>query len=474
MNVDKIINEDIVSLENIAFQKDDKVVKTIEDIFKQIFDFIETNNIKDSKTLYKKSDFKRLRESLDEAIFKRFKIKSLHLENIGTPYAVYPTPPTNNTIYKDFDFIFRDLKSTYTGNTSKDPKNSEDYNAIGNNLVKNYKSIRDSMSKNGIKINLTNATIEGLNEDYVVNFVCDFVLLKEHVTPIEATAILMHEIGHAFTHISLSYQSVRQNTALVESLLEASKKGEEVEKIIELSIGKDTKLTDKDVKIRDEKDQIALIARITENQMLKIFDMDGRNMSGSVGSELIADQFSSRFGLGGDLATGLEKVTIKMEKDTMIFDLVLDVLMGMRYLTMVGSLGGLIGNLMGLVIGGVITRIVMTNAIEFVFGNEKINDKVYDQYKDRMKRIKLDMIRSLKNTKLDNNDKKTIIEKIERVENIINNSSNNKTVMGALGNAIFWWRKSMYKRAILDDKLEELMENDAFVEATKININKRG
>ena len=231
---------------------------------------------------------KYFKDGLEELFNKRFNIKINFI--ISDTYASFCLPMIGSAlgdVSKD-NFLFRvlasELKVSYT------------------ELKKEYEKIKN----NDIRIDLKNAKIYGYESKYNYIYIDKNMFKEDYIlNDREIAAVIMHEMGHIFTHIYYTAHLFRNTFNLIESLQLYS--NGEIAKAKELIItSKDSK--DNDYKIifkRQLEDYKDLLDKYTS----AILGMQGSDTLNKV-SEIEADEFATKFGLGDALVTGLKKLVV--------------------------------------------------------------------------------------------------------------------------------------------------------------------
>ncbi len=466
---------DTLSLENIHTQVDDPIVKTIEEAFTKLKSFIEYDNVGSTITLFRRKSSKKIIDDLDKALSKRFGLNLKHLATSQTLYATMTVSPGVNTVLdKDRSETMESLKSFLRecdrdGECRSDKNPSDiinfdtDFGTVIRNSINSVNSLSKSISTKGVTIDFENAKIDGLNSNITFFLLADFfTLLSKHsldLTPLEVTAILLHEIGHDFTHIAYSYRKIRSTTGLLESLTDLADGKDTLKKIKLISkekLGKDIK----------SNDVIEAHVELFKNY---IGNSGVDNMTSFTDSEFLADQFASRFGLGAELARSLNNVNKMMMVDPLAIAIIFAILAFVYtlILSMIVTLALTIGAIVG--VATIFFMVILPRIMDLLLGGSDTKETTYDSSLDRLSRIRLDTIRQIKNMDLPKKITKLYLKSIDEMSDIVNENINNKSIFAAIGD-LSPWNVDRYTMTRTQKLIEEMNENNLHVNKNKLSI----
>lgn len=178
-------------------------------------------------------------------------------------------------------------------------------------LIKSKNKFKELSKKYNITVDLKNAKVSGLPKEtvFMLGFNAPGLFNTVGITPEEALGIVTHEIGHAFTHLSVAYRDIINTTVLLNTFTEnIEQKNKSSKDSLILSYSKVYKADANKLK------------SINNNEALGVAILQDAieiNHSGyaSIDSEQQADQFAGRFGLGADAVSGTEKLAYKTNTD---------------------------------------------------------------------------------------------------------------------------------------------------------------
>jgi len=466
---------EVVSVEMIESQMDDPVIKDLHDNFEQIIEISENSKSKliSGISYYRHKEIKKIMSNIDSILKKRFGIGFQHINGKDIGYGVMTIPPINmNVLAGDIEGRFNYYKYRL-GKTGCNPKynkcptevKSTDINKNIIDLWKDDKSIayrnyisymelEKVLSAKGIKINLEKAYISGLPKDYNVILLTDFFYLLNEIklNANELVATLLHEVGHAFTHIENSYRTVRVTTVLLDTLRRNLKGGMKVNKVLNI-VNKDVLHSKDDISNLPE--SVALI-RVIDSYMSTTLKLNAHDTHSYTDSEQLADQFSTRFGMGTSLSSALVKMNLPPEGFNSF---------GLNMY----SLLVVIDVLLEIILFPVTIALVILEFIFYLFnGGSKSNETTYDDELRRLMRIKNDMVRIVRTSDLDKKTSKRILSEIEYVIKIMENIDTKDSMISRFGDMFLKKNRNKSRFTKLEEYLEDLSENDLHIASLKL------
>lgn len=316
-------------------------------------------------------------------------------------------------------------------------------------------------------VNIEKATVGGLFSEYAHPLYLNFHTLVYTLKLSEGaiTAAILHELGHAFKACYFSDRADRTNQTLaaVARHLRDNEKGDLEYVYRELS-----KVSDKIKK--EEVDRIVNGTRIiagaqwfrTMAKIVRTQTLDDTYNKTSFEAE--ADSFASRFGYGRELIEALEvfhKGGPEKNSSLFYFTHFVDTLwMAVAVSLVFVTLGW--GSVFFPIYFMLVTYLTVYNA------RADVKPMVYDDLKDRYKRIRNDAIDQIKDTKLSPRHQKHLLEVIASTDETIKNTYKVKPVSARI--ASFFFANSAKAEDSIEDQqiLEALSANDLFVEAAKL------
>ncbi len=169
-------------------------------------------------------------------------------------------------------------------------------------LSKGYETVNDLTGR----IDPKAVKVTGFYSDIVFTLNLNSNLFNGSFTAREITAIIAHEMGHAWDYLESLGEEVTANHILSETL-RIFEEEKTVEKKFELvkAVADDTTVLQEDMNLIGQEELIALVEVSREQRNL--IRTKGKAMSVQM-DELAGDMFASRLGLGGDLVSAMTKI----------------------------------------------------------------------------------------------------------------------------------------------------------------------
>lgn len=476
--------KDVVSLEAIGVMMDDAIIGKLSKLFDDLLPYISTAKGlmgRPSSKLISDKKVKAIMDEVDSIVSKKFGFNIKHVSDDFGNYGIVTlsTPRLNaidnNSVYK-YD-LFK-YYSDQLGNDKdiKTPKQIEDYNKDALDIMVSAKKSIDALEKQletkGIIFNDKEATIKNLPKDFVLYISVNlsmFVELynKQKLTGREMTAVLLHECGHGYTHIKYICRTAYNNTVLMEAA-SAAKDGDM--KPIELAYRKLGGKNDIDAPITEETK--ANLVKLTVDQYLNdIFEFKDEKHS-FTDSEHLADQFAARFGMGADLAKALHKMNEYYGPYPDI-NSIASIYTGLyAFLSMI-QVGGILPALAaGIIMAAVIK--VLFDIIGAMSDGGHYGYATYDDDKQRLERIKLDLIRQIRTMDVDRKTEKELLKQSDEIESLL----------GMYDRSITFGERIVKKFSVsvsntasikdFNEVIEKLMENKLYLATVRLEQRLKG
>ena len=481
MSIFSLVNQDeTISLEDfqishemIAPQLGDPIVAQLEKEIENIQTFIAKRKIKSSQheKCMRDTEYKSYIENIEKIISNRFgfKVKIFDGGAIGTPAACLPIPP------KEFNVLGQRINSDVQEQLEKEKaraKSKEEYEAFSDydfrvqyqawdTAVNSFKAMNDVMNTKGFKVDLNKAKISGLPDTYIVDLIFNFAELINNfgLTTRELVAIILHEVGHGFTHLESSYRHLSNTTVLLDTFLyNLNTKNKSHRESFNIAY---KKVTD-DKSIDKLKDKNALTFYIITGDRLLDFMSNTSSPHYSVDSEQQADQFSGRFGLGQELASALSKI---MSSTTGYLAMSLYAVISITCIVLsvlVPFLIYLFGPLAFVFTIVLYTSIFKKNNVYYTY--------TYDDDKQRLQRIRNEAVRLLRTSSLDKETVDNLLENIKNLDYIVDQMREGMVgPIDKIYQTIFPGGRRKLELRNIEQTIEKLIENDLHIAKHKIN-----
>jgi len=480
-----LLDTGTLSTENIMYQKDDAIVATIKHHMTTISRVSEEVGDRPTK-LSRRRDVRVALGALDEACSKRFgfKIKtSLVTWTLAATQTV--APKTLNVLSGDIAAKYKRMRDALDDvKKSEPPKNADadgtvvSYIDILKTNIDAIDAVEDKLQTANITVDLEKARVYGFptNATCMVMLNPTDMVHKYGLTVEEMTAMYLHEVGHIFTHLEYSHRTVRQTSEFLDSLVKDLNKNMSPVKALKLSYKKvfdDDKL--------DDADGVVSVAVGVASRYLDNANYGGNTYSNK-DSERLADQFSARFGMGGYISSGLDKVfshnsdgikTLgKSFATAAVTILVIGVILYIMAQFIALFLTFIVGAITALALYIAITGFLAYGLFSMVSG---IADRgidatyPYDSPKRRIQRLRTEIIRQLRQENVDKDERDGMVEAIDTMSEVMtkHHANDENAIYRAVG-VFFSYRDEQLSMREIDNRVSDLINNDVHVTAEKI------
>lgn len=284
----------------------------------------------------------------------------------------------------------------------------------------------------------------------------------------EIAAICIHEIGHVFTYFESLLQATTTNITLACAKRDINKmpsKEERLQLVFEMAEFMQVKL-DNAEKLADPTTRPEVFCSIfLAAAGSRVRSSAGANQYDLRSSEVVADQFAARHGAGRATATGLHKMNAA-------FDPTLTAPIWLHYITEVIKLSvmaiGLAAGAAAAPVAAVAMLGLVGLAVMGYLANPFVEFKIYDDPKERLDRIRKDLIQSLKTVRFDAKQRAVLVRDIDEIAELVNTIHGARTLMNMLWIYVGPNRRAQFKQMRFEQELEKLVNNDIFVKAAKL------
>lgn len=307
-------------------------------------------------------------------------------------------------------------------------------------------------------IDLANSKVTGVFAQIPIDMVIGTGLWTTgRMTAEETAAVILHEVGHAFTFLETLVKTVTCNMAIhaamqslgpsdsMEHRLEViyrvtEKTGVKIEDPKALADPKTSKKTFETILIKSTLDDIQHSAAASE-----VYDLRS--------SEFMADQFAVRHGAGRALVTGLDKLMTGMPgyKRGLTVHLILHAIWA------------------GIVIAGAIMLTVPTLLlIGLILLCPGLDREIYDRPMERAARIKRDIIQTMKDPNLESGLRQQMLKDLELIDATIKDFKDRSGLLEVIWSSLTANRRHQRKQIEIQQQLEKLINSDLFVHAQQL------
>ena len=380
-------------------------------------------------------------KEIEKAVFKRFGLKVDLITN-EVLAAVLP-------FYSNTSHIF--ITEYFRGNF---------------NLRDQAKLLKTFDQRKG-SVNSEKAVVTGIFSDYehplYINF---YELIQAHaMTAAEVTAVMLHELGHAFSACQYADRTDRTNQVLagIARHLNGGEPGDVDYVFRELS-----KVTPSVTK--EAADKIVNGSRTVAGAtwFKTIIGMVNSQTQDDTYNETAfeqqADAFASRFGYGKQLILGLDKLSAYTPEKSKALLILTQMVSGMTTLIIAAMVFASIAT------GGVLTAFVMSfyMGLLLTLHREDVTDYTYDKLKNRYLRMRQDIVDQLKDIKMNKTKVRELLDMLYAVDTCVKETSVVKTLPAYIANFIYSGARTAEKSITDQQLLEALASNDLFIHSAEL------
>lgn len=487
---------------NIAVQKDPKFINdacAYIDELKNIYDK-DTKVFKDTTTFLNIS--KQAKETLSNLsllLSERFGIDfSIIGDSTGNACVFSVTPSNYNVIREDAGTIEQTLidaikymreMSKMSGEKQEKEISMDSFSGIVKiyeSMLSSTKSLDALLKTDSVKFDLLKAKVSGLPKDFKSIIAIDIVAFMQTHSIREILAIIIHEVGHQFTHLLNMYRIARTNTILKDCSILA-KEGN-IGKI-EITLKKELGVEIPKLNNFKDEDNFKDIKVFMTTLLSKATTVNENESSySSRDSEALADQFASKFGLSMELVTGLDKIIdnnyteldYMLGEQTIMWILKMNIIISILFIVYCLCVMLIFGitissTTIGIVLASTFSLfmeisimalgvLVAINVYRFITGGNDAFEAVYDDKKRRLERIRNDAIRMLNSAILsaDGKDKEMITNKIsdiQALDKVIEKTRKNRAFVDIAGDFFFSSNRKHSIETLVQQLLEDMNAN---------------
>lgn len=337
---------------------------------------------------------------------------------------------------------------------------------------KTFYAVLDKMQKDGLELDLKRAkVVKGpKNLRFYINIDWYGLGNTYKMSDDEIVAVILHEIGHCWTHMEYAYK-VFSSVQILNDVLreEYSKRGKTPTETIKIFYNK-SKVTPTKTKSKDMVElSIVAYQDIIRGSTVGLFSNHT-----TTDSEQQADEFSSRFGMGQYLVTALDKLGLSPLYDRSMMPIYPALAFAPLLLTI--ALNVLFFNPMFVLTMGAISAgiFLLVGTIIGINLYDKDTFITYDDAYRRYKRIKNATIRRL-NVIEEKDIKEEILRQLDAIDSIYLQikEDTDKSFFRKLSN---WFHKGNrdWDELMVDEMIEDLVANDLITASARWSTYKKG
>ena len=306
------------------------------------------------------------------------------------------------------------------------------------------------------EVNLKKGYVKGDFQKVEFNITLSRLFLTPRFyTAEETAAIILHELGHCFTYFEYLGTHLTTNYVLQHvsrTLMNTTDKRKRYKVIEEGSEVLGVNIDDPEALLYEEDEKViqaVLLTQVMKNQQHEL----GSSSYDLTAWEMLSDQFATRQGAGRALVTALDKLFrssgYSLSSSTMGYCLN-EVF---KFLFFVATIPLTLG----------IIQFFMLFVVD-------ANDDLYDKPKDRMLRVRRDMIQALKNQDLSREYRKQLDHDIKMMDEVIQNITQRDTLLELYWQTVHPRGRYHANQKAFQQQLERLVHNDLYLKANALAL----
>lgn len=316
-------------------------------------------------------------------------------------------------------------------------------------------------------VDLVNGRVKGAFEKIVIRvFVTDGFIRTMEFTPENKAALVMHEVGHAFTFLEFIAESAKTDFSLATATRELLQTTDKEKKITLAKSLNDAMGTTVDVNVIAESSDVATWYTVYINnkeKQTRVATHTGRYSDTS--AEFVADQFVTRHGGGAAMADTLAKIYKHLGKISVRDRISIWTQYAVCSLSVISAIAGL----------SLINPILGTMGTVALFVNLKTitqYDFTYSTYtsdKDRVAKLKQELVGRLKDRDLPQDIRVSTLDAIKEIDKILKTLNDNRTIMELITIALRSDVHQAVKQEQVQKTLSTVINNDLFKTAATLD-----
>lgn len=327
-------------------------------------------------------------------------------------------------------------------------------------------------------VNIDAARVTGVFSEYP-NYL--FMNFREQIksfdlTTAEMTAVMLHEVGHAFEACNYAdrFESTNQIMANVFNEVTSRKEKADMTYIYRELKKINPELTEKEVELLTSDNKVIagyywfkfVVGGVQSQMPVRKYD--------ETSFEALSDNFVSRLGYGRHLISALEKIHRKQMSHPN--SAIQKFIYWSQVMNLYSALIGFSILTSSLIISVAVSPLLIVNFGLYLFGlglavwysGDDKKDMTYDDLRDRYKRVRNDVVEALKNNKLPDEQVKIFVGNIKAMDKLIEGTNTTKNAFNQLSWVLFPANRRADASVKEQRMLEDLIANDFFVKAAEL------
>lgn len=309
-------------------------------------------------------------------------------------------------------------------------------------------------------INLKYARVSGYLADVKHYLIINFAKLKSiDITSEELMAIILHEIGHAFTGLENHHRLITTNTTIADILDELNKNNPEKANYI---FKKHFDADDiEDAALGNKKEITDFYWLVAQRYVDELNTQMLNSKYDETSFENMADSFATRFNVGTHLVSALDKiytrygVTMHRSRPVFISLYLIEITFHLFILATSGPIAAAV----------IATVLLWLYSVE----DNKLH-MTYDKPLDRYNRIRNSIVNNLKNRHLPKKVVEDLLTQFKFIEEVIARSAEHEGVLHMISKVLFSETRENQYHIGLQQTLENGLNNILFVKSSELSV----
>lgn len=435
------------ALETIAYQLKDSFTPKLISLVKEIYDYIDAKKVGSNTAILKNHPAVG---RIEDLIFKRFGMQVVFAKHLHafTPGAIVPF----------FGDYYRDVqKATEFSLSGLFGFSTAAYGEI-NQITQEREKLRKKLHNRTGYIDTKLAKMGGYLSDVKHYLIIDFVGFKNlKLTESELSAVILHELGHAFDGMEEHHRLERTNRAVFDVLCQIHDK--DYERAVYIYKNEISQEEFDHIALDDSKVRYDFCGKLALSYLKTVKSQMPDNKYDETNFENMADTFAARFGMGKELVSGLHKLNLLsgnvINRTPMAIGLyrVFDLLVIASVLLIFPIWGS-----------------AVWFGLTMMLNNSRVEDMTYDKTIDRYNRVLNTIVNALKKLDAPDDVIKDLLAQYAYINDLIQRFAAPTSLTHELADIVIPQAKSARYYSDLQKTLEYNLNNDLFVKSAMLKV----
>lgn len=274
----------------------------------------------------------------------------------------------------------------------------------------------------------------------------------------EIAAVVLHELGHATAYFEKLDATLTSNFAIeatAETFFKSQDRTKRIKVLDRYEELRGVSIEDRQA-LADEMSKDGFKVVLLRKEIERSVSVYGSNIYDMTGFEFLADQFATRHGAGLELVTALDKLNrfygSRSYWNTAVFytwEIVYDTLMLLSFFN-----------------GGLFKKAML---ISLLFA-DPFTQRIYDEDRDRIERIRRDAMTALKDKDLSKEEKSRITESVKQMEQVMSGMKDKHTLRELIHMVTRPKLRKQLNQKEIQQRIEELSSSEFFNASARLSL----